>query len=68
MLCASLFLGENSWKGNVLLYKEIFCCKYSFFKKTFEKNHKLIFQENITTIIITSDYNFEETFENMSPE
>jgi hypothetical protein len=39
-----------------------------FSKKNSKKNHKLIFQENITTIIITSDYNFEETSENMSPE
>jgi hypothetical protein len=47
-------------KGNILL-------QFIFFKKTFEKNQKLIFKENIATIITpTSDYNFEETSKNVS--
>jgi hypothetical protein len=31
------------------------------------KNHKLIFKESIGTIIIITEYNFEETSENVSP-
>jgi len=31
------------------------------------KNHKLNFKERIGTIIIITEYNFEETFENVSP-
>jgi hypothetical protein len=33
----------------------------SFISKKFEKNSEFFFQESIATIIITTDYNFEET-------
>jgi hypothetical protein len=49
-------------------FKYIFCRKYSSFYKRFPKNHKLIFQNSIAIIIITTNYNFEETSGNMSPE
>jgi hypothetical protein len=32
-----------------------------------QKNHKLNFKERIGTIIIITEYNFEETSENVSP-
>jgi hypothetical protein len=42
----------------------------SFFLKSIrkKKNHKLIFKENIGVIITTTNYNFEETFENVLSE
>jgi hypothetical protein len=50
------FLKEEYFVANTYIWKKI------------EKNHKLKFQENITTIIIAIDYNFDETFKNMSLE
>jgi hypothetical protein len=67
MLCASLFFWlkilqkENSF----LFFKENILSQL-FFLEPFKKYHKLIFQESITTVIITIDYNFEETFENIN--
>jgi hypothetical protein len=57
------FWAKKSPKGKIFFFKGIFCHKY-FFLKTFE----IFFQESITTIIIIINYDFEETFENMSPE
>jgi hypothetical protein len=59
-----VFFGEKNLEKATSYF--IRCCKYSFFQKALKKNHKLKFQETITTIIITSDYNFEETSEKMS--
>jgi hypothetical protein len=33
-----------------------------------QKNHKLIVKENISTIITTIDYNFEESSKNVAPK
>jgi hypothetical protein len=54
------FLSKKSPKGNILYKKRNIL---SFILKNSEKKiHKLFFQESIaTTIIITTDYSFEET-------
>jgi hypothetical protein len=66
MLGASLFfLGEKSPKGNILFSREYLSQKKNLIRK---KNHKLIFQESIATISISTDYNFEETSENICPQ
>jgi hypothetical protein len=38
------------------------------FIKKLQKNHKLIVKENISTIITTIDYNFEESSKNVAPK
>jgi len=38
------------------------------FKIFLQKNHKLIFKENISTIITTIDYNFEGSSKNLAPK
>jgi hypothetical protein len=40
----------------------------SFILKHSQKNHKFIFKEKIGTLITITNYNFEETFENVSLE
>jgi hypothetical protein len=69
MLGASLFLGggKNLQMESSFFKKRIFCGIYIYIIWFFsEKNYKLNSQERIATIIITIDYNFEETFKNMS--
>jgi hypothetical protein len=68
MLGASLFFWvKNLQMATSFFLREYFVPKKKFLKKL-EKNHKLIFQESITTMSISTDYNFEETSINMSPE
>jgi DUF438 domain-containing protein len=48
---------------------EYFVANILFSKKHWQKKiHKLIFKENIAIIITTTNYNFEETFENVLSE
>jgi hypothetical protein len=40
----------------------------SFFKNIHKKNHKFKFKKKIGTLITITNYNFEDTFENVSLE
>ncbi len=55
---------------NSFIYLKIFInvCHKFLKTNTIEKNHKLIFQNNTSIVIITIDYNFEKTYENMCLE
>jgi len=43
-------------------------CVCIYIYNLFSKNDKLIFKERIATTITTTNYNFEETFENVFSE
>ncbi len=64
------FLGRKIFKRKHLFFKWNILSQISFFLKSIrkKKNHKLIFKENIGVIITTTNYNFEETFENVLSE
>jgi hypothetical protein len=69
MLGASLFFGgKKSSKGNIIFLKEEILSQIYFFLIYIRKNHKLIFQEIIATIIITTNYTFEANSKNISLE
>jgi hypothetical protein len=51
--------GKKSSKGKTIFLKEDILSQIFFFLIYIQKNHKLIFQEIIATIIINTDYTFE---------
>jgi hypothetical protein len=63
MMGANLFFGvKNLQKETSFLKKEYFVTNILFLKDTWKKNHKLIFEESLVTVITTTNYNFEETY------
>jgi hypothetical protein len=67
-ICLPIMLGaKNHSKGNILCLKGNILWQIFFVSKMF-KNHKLNSQKSIDMVIITTDYNFEKTSKNMSPE
>jgi len=70
MLGTSVFFGaKNLQKATSFFKMEYFVTNILFSKEhSQKKNHKLCFKDSIGIIITTTNYNFEETFENVLSE